>query len=150
MMLWDGLNSAKHCQVVVMGATNRPQDVDKAILRRMPAMFQIGLPSKLKRKDILTLILENETLNDDVDLGFVADMSEGFSGSDLRELCRGAAMFRVRELSYLLHNSFQGSRYSDLREITMSDFTSAIIKMKESKVQIAGRLMLPFETEALD
>lgn len=150
MMLWDGLCSSKHCQVVVMGATNRPQDVDKAILRRMPAMFQIGLPQKQKRKDILTLILANESLHETVDLEYVANMSEGFSGSDLRELCRCAAMYRVRELSYLLHNSFQGSRYNDLREITMEDFTLAIRKMKEAKVHTSGRFALPFESEGLD
>lgn len=44
MSLWDGLITDADCQVVVMGATNRPKDVDKAILRRMPAMFHIGLP----------------------------------------------------------------------------------------------------------
>ena len=44
MSLWDGLITDPDCQVIVMGATNRPQDVDRAILRRMPAMFHIGLP----------------------------------------------------------------------------------------------------------
>jgi SpoVK/Ycf46/Vps4 family AAA+-type ATPase len=149
MMLWDGLCSSKQCQVVVMGATNRPRDVDKAILRRMPAMFQIGLPPKAQRKDILSLILQREVLGDNFDMDYVANMTEGFSGSDLRELCRGAAMFRVRELSYLLHNSFQGSRYNDLREITMEDFASAILKMKKSKMHISSN-NLPFETEGLD
>ncbi|PRD32367.1 UNVERIFIED_CONTAM: atad1 [Trichonephila clavipes] len=44
MSLWDGLITDPDCQVIVMGATNRPQDVDRAILRRMPSMFHIGLP----------------------------------------------------------------------------------------------------------
>lgn len=44
MSMWDGLITDNKCCVVVMGATNRPQDVDKAILRRMPASFYIGLP----------------------------------------------------------------------------------------------------------
>lgn len=44
MSLWDGLITDTNCQVIVMGATNRPQDVDRAILRRMPSMFHIGLP----------------------------------------------------------------------------------------------------------
>lgn len=47
MSLWDGLITDAGCQVIVMGATNRPQDVDRAILRRMPAMFHIGLPVRI-------------------------------------------------------------------------------------------------------
>ena len=44
MSFWDGLMTDPDCRVMVMGATNRPQDVDAAILRRMPSMFQIGFP----------------------------------------------------------------------------------------------------------
>jgi SpoVK/Ycf46/Vps4 family AAA+-type ATPase len=141
MMLWDGLSSAKHCQVVVMGATNRPHDVDKAILRRMPAMFQVGLPGKEKRKEILSLVLSRELLNPDIDLEHISNMTEGFSGSDLKELCRGAAMYRVREITpQIIENQAMGMSnaivFSGLRPITMSDFTSAVRKMKESKVLI--------------
>ena len=44
MSLWDGLITDPHCQVIIMGATNRPQDVDAAIIRRMPCTFKIGMP----------------------------------------------------------------------------------------------------------
>jgi len=44
MSLWDGLITDPNCVVIVMGATNRPRDLDQAILRRMPSMFHIGLP----------------------------------------------------------------------------------------------------------
>lgn len=44
MSLWDGLITDPSCIVIIMGATNRPQDLDRAILRRMPATFHIGLP----------------------------------------------------------------------------------------------------------
>jgi len=44
MSLWDGLGTDPDCIVIVMGATNRPEDIDKAILRRMPATFHIKLP----------------------------------------------------------------------------------------------------------
>ena len=44
MSFWDGLMTDPECKVMVMGATNRPQDVDAAILRRMPSMFHIGVP----------------------------------------------------------------------------------------------------------
>ena len=44
MTLWDGLASDPNSMVVVMGATNRAQDVDRAILRRLPSTFHIALP----------------------------------------------------------------------------------------------------------
>ena len=150
MILWDGLISAKHCQVIVMGATNRPQDVDKAILRRMPAMFQINLPNKDKRKAIIDLVLEKEDLNENVSLDTVANITEGFSGSDLKELCRTAAMFRVKEFSTHFLNSMPESIVvekedlmtanfiSSLRDINMEDFLSAVHKMKESKVMLVS------------
>lgn len=50
MSLWDGLITNPDCTVIVMGATNRPQDLDRAILRRMPATFHIGLPVSFLRK----------------------------------------------------------------------------------------------------
>ena len=44
MTLWDGLTSNENNRILIIGATNRPQDVDSAILRRMPALFNIGMP----------------------------------------------------------------------------------------------------------
>ena len=45
MTLWDGLATSKvENRILIIGATNRPEDVDSAILRRMPQMFYIGLP----------------------------------------------------------------------------------------------------------
>ncbi|XP_041793205.1 outer mitochondrial transmembrane helix translocase isoform X1 [Chelmon rostratus] len=60
MSLWDGLDTSSTTQVMVMGATNRPQDVDPAILRRMPTTFHVGLPNTRQRQDILRLILAGE------------------------------------------------------------------------------------------
>lgn len=60
MMLWDGLNTENGSTVIVMGATNRPGDLDKAILRRMPAQFHVALPNEEQRLKILKLILQDE------------------------------------------------------------------------------------------
>lgn len=61
MQLWDGLETRPQGQapVVVMGATNRPKDVDRAILRRMPSTFHIGFPTAQQRMSILKKILVN-------------------------------------------------------------------------------------------
>ena len=147
MMLWDGISSSKRCSVVVMGATNRPQDVDKAILRRMPAMFQIGLPKKEKRQSILDLVLFRERM-EGVSTEDIAEQTEGFSGSDLKELCRNAAMIRVRELRSRVLANDTTLKPSDLRPISGEDFVHAVRKMKESKVLAAGRFA--FSDEGLD
>ncbi|KAI4790249.1 hypothetical protein KUCAC02_034745 [Chaenocephalus aceratus] len=97
MSLWDGLDTDTHCQVIIMGATNRPQDLDSAILRRMPTRFHINQPSNQQREQILKLILEDESVDLSVDLCGVAKETEGFSGSDLREMCRDAALLCVRD-----------------------------------------------------
>uniref|UniRef100_A0A8C7Z5H8 Outer mitochondrial transmembrane helix translocase n=1 Tax=Oryzias sinensis TaxID=183150 RepID=A0A8C7Z5H8_9TELE len=60
MSLWDGLDTDHYCQVIIMGATNRPQDLDSAILRRMPTRFHINQPSAKQREKILELILQDE------------------------------------------------------------------------------------------
>lgn len=139
MMLWDGISSSKRCQVVVMGATNRPIDVDKAILRRMPAMFKIDFPRKSERIALLQLILRNDRIANDVSLDHIADQTDNFSGSDLRELCRNAAMIRVRELrDRVLANDCTLSA-ADLRGISAQDFENALSKMKVSKRLATGR-----------
>lgn len=79
-----------------MGATNRPTDLDRAILRRMPAQFHVALPDEEQRLKILKLILENEKVSKNVNFIQLAKTTNSFSGSDLRELCRNASVYRIR------------------------------------------------------
>ncbi|XP_057598694.1 outer mitochondrial transmembrane helix translocase-like [Hippopotamus amphibius kiboko] len=97
MSLWDGLDTDHSCQVIVMGATTRPQDLDSAIMRIMPTRFHINQPALKQREAILKLILKNENVDRHVDLLEVAQETDGFSGSDLKEMCRDAALLCVRE-----------------------------------------------------
>ncbi|XP_048407033.1 outer mitochondrial transmembrane helix translocase isoform X3 [Stegostoma tigrinum] len=132
MSLWDGLDTDFSCQVIVMGATNRPQDLDSAILRRMPTRFHIGQPNTDQRKSILNLILRNEEVDRYLDLNEIARETEGFSGSDLKELCRDAAMFCVRD--YVHGSDEEESSNGDrLRPIKQQDLKRAIMKMRKSK-----------------
>ncbi|KAI0561296.1 AAA+ ATPase [Gracilaria domingensis] len=98
MQLWDGLTTDdRYNQVVVLGATNRPYDVDPAILRRMPRPFEVSLPNEAERLEILTKVLQGVTLEEGFSFSSVARVTEGYSGSDLKELCRAAMMHPLRE-----------------------------------------------------
>jgi SpoVK/Ycf46/Vps4 family AAA+-type ATPase len=102
MTHWDGLvssNSAgKPQRICIMGATNRIQDIDEAILRRMPKKFPVPLPSAGQRAGIFKLILKDTKLDTDhLDLDFLIRVSAGLSGSDIKEACRDAAMVPMRE-----------------------------------------------------
>ncbi|CUM64077.1 uncharacterized protein PRCAT00001666001 [Priceomyces carsonii] len=96
MTLWDGLKS--NGQIMVMGATNRKDDIDDAFLRRMPKMFSVGKPDASQRRSILTKILKGAKLDsEDFSIDVLVSNTKGMSGSDLRELCREAAILPVRE-----------------------------------------------------
>ncbi|KAK2845318.1 hypothetical protein Q7C36_010172 [Tachysurus vachellii] len=145
MSLWDGLETGPDTQVMVMGATNRPQDVDIAIRRRMPTAFYVRLPDKAQRKEILHLILSGEHLSTAVNLMEIAEQTEGFSGSDLREVCRDAALYRVRDFirkQQMKQITQQLRLHQDedetedrlcLRPITQLDLLFGLDKMNESK-----------------
>lgn len=96
MSLWDGFSGTDDA-VIVMGATNRPNDVDTAILRRMPSRFFIQLPDECARAKILETILRNEYIENNIDYEKVAKQTKGFSGSDLKEVCRISALSRLQE-----------------------------------------------------
>ncbi|KAI4118425.1 MAG: hypothetical protein LQ345_001538 [Seirophora villosa] len=103
MTLWDGLTSANSSgesqRILVLGATNRIQDIDEAILRRMPKKFSVSLPSAPQRLRILGLVLKDTRIDkNDFDLGYLVRVMAGMSGSDIKEACRDAAMGPVREL----------------------------------------------------
>ena len=103
MTHWDGLSSAnvqgEPQRILILGATNRYHDIDDAILRRMPKKFPVSLPSEVQRQRILKLVLKDTKIDQSqFDIGYLARVMAGFSGSDIKEACRDAAMVPVREV----------------------------------------------------
>jgi len=98
MVHWDGLRTKDKERVLVLAATNRPFDLDEAVIRRFPRRFMVNLPDASSREKILKLILSKEELAEDVDLATLASMTDGYSGSDLKNLCIAAAHRPIREL----------------------------------------------------
>lgn len=87
----------ENARVMVLAATNRPSELDEAILRRFTQTFEIGLPDRSERAKILKVILKGENVDETIDYDYIATLCEGFSGSDILELCKQAAYFPVRE-----------------------------------------------------
>ncbi|KAJ3641295.1 hypothetical protein Zmor_027807 [Zophobas morio] len=136
MMLWDGLLSEEDGGVIVMGATNRPFDVDEAILRRMPTKLEVSKPDFAKRKAILELFLDGEVLVD-VDLDKLAERTDGSSGSDLKELCRRGVSAPIREaegtvLGFVEKGDEEGLEefLGSLRRVEFDDFETALKSME--------------------
>ena len=80
----DGLRSNSQDRVIVIGATNRPFDLDDAVLRRLPRRLLVDLPGERERKEILRILLKEENVAEGVDLGDIAKRTGDFSGSDLK------------------------------------------------------------------
>ncbi|CAN6361221.1 unnamed protein product [Urochloa humidicola] len=98
MVNWDGMRTKEQERVLVLGATNRPYDLDDAVIRRFPRKIMVSLPDASNREKILKVLLCNETLAPDVDLESVANNTEGYSGSDLKNLCVTAAHCPLRDI----------------------------------------------------
>ncbi|KAL7482823.1 hypothetical protein ACHAW6_008484 [Cyclotella cf. meneghiniana] len=105
LQLWDGIRH-NHLQggatpssstVLVIGATNRPFDVDPAFLRRMPRRIFIGLPDYEARVAVLTNMLRYVPLETSFDIELVAKNTAGYSPSDIREVLQAAALYPLRE-----------------------------------------------------
>eukprot|EP01125_Pyxidicula_operculata_P011994 TRINITY_DN3934_c0_g1_i1.p1 TRINITY_DN3934_c0_g1~~TRINITY_DN3934_c0_g1_i1.p1 ORF type:complete len:1193 (-),score=351.43 TRINITY_DN3934_c0_g1_i1:488-3868(-) len=97
MMMWDGLKTRQNERVLVLAATNRPFDLDDAVLRRLPRRLLVDLPDVDNRSKILKVVLKDEEVDNTIDLSELAKMTEGYSGSDLHNLCVAAAYQPIRE-----------------------------------------------------
>ena len=98
LTLMDGLKSRG--QVVVIGATNRPDSLDQALRRpgRFDREIEIGVPDQEERKEILEIHTRNMPLEEGIDLTKLANSTHGFVGADLESLCKEAAMRVVRRI----------------------------------------------------
>ncbi|XP_011652077.1 uncharacterized protein LOC101214766 isoform X2 [Cucumis sativus] len=98
MVNWDGLRTKDTERVLVLAATNRPFDLDEAVIRRLPRRLMVNLPDAPNRAKILKVILAKEDLSPEFDFDSVASMTDGYSGSDLKNLCVAAAHRPIKEI----------------------------------------------------
>nr|XP_043617671.1 outer mitochondrial transmembrane helix translocase [Erigeron canadensis] len=131
MALWDGFTTDQNARVMVLAATNRPSELDEAILRRLPQAFEIGIPDRRERAAILKVILKGERVEDNIDLDPIAAMCEGYTGSDLLELCKQAAYFPIRDL---LENEKKGISSDGPRPLSQADLEKVVVTSKKTRV----------------
>lgn len=98
----DGTNVSDNEGMLVVGATNRPQELDDAARRRMTKRLYIPLPEKVARKNMIEHLVStvSNSLSQD-DLETLAVRTDGYSGSDIKALCQDAALGPIRKLQRL-------------------------------------------------
>merc|ERR1712150_94295 len=148
MSEWDGLNSGTNGngesgsnRVVVIGSTNRPFDLDEAVLRRFPRRILVDLPDLDTRKEILEVTLAENRVDPAVNFTRIAERLEGYTGSDIKEVCREAVVQISHEQAQIADQGALGPQRSGvadvtslqrLRPVTMDDFEKSLGKLKKS------------------
>ncbi|KAE8601504.1 hypothetical protein XENTR_v10013695 [Xenopus tropicalis] len=125
---FDGVQSGGDDRVLVMGATNRPQELDDAVLRRFTKRVYVSLPNEETRLLLLKNLLSKQgnPLNEK-ELTQLSRLTEGYSGSDITALAKDAALGPIRELK---PEQVKNMAASEMRNIKYSDFLSSLKKIK--------------------
>ncbi|MBA0558720.1 hypothetical protein Golob_015725 [Gossypium lobatum] len=121
----------QNARVMVLAATNRPSELDEAILRRLPQAFEIGLPDRRERVEILKVILKGENIEESINFDYIASLCEGYTGSDILELCKKAAYFPIRDL---LDEEKKGKSSGDPRPLSQADLERVLATSKKTGV----------------
>ena len=144
LALMDGMS--ERGQVIVLGATNRPESLDPALRRpgRFDREIEIGVPNAEGRLEILQIHTRGMPLSEDIDLQELASELHGYTGADIKALCREAAMKALRR--YLPEIDLEGDKISpEVLEgmvITNRDFKEGMKEiiptaMREFYVEVA-------------
>jgi SpoVK/Ycf46/Vps4 family AAA+-type ATPase len=116
--------------VIVIGATNRPADLDNGVLRRLERRVYVPLPDLPTRRALLSVVLATQATSlTDADLDAIARASAGYSGSDIASLCKEAAMRPIRELK---PEQLATVVAASLRPLARTDFEKAAGVVKAS------------------
>lgn len=123
----DGLNSFNE-NIFLLGCTNLPWNLDAAILRRFEKRLLVTLPNKEDRRKLLKYYIPKENNLCDQDFDYLATLTENFSGCDIKNLCKEAAMYSIREKISEL--KIRNKNYEELRAVTFMDIEHAFTKIK--------------------
>jgi SpoVK/Ycf46/Vps4 family AAA+-type ATPase len=126
----DGIvDKGKNLHVYVIGATNKPWDLDWAFIRRFQKRILVPLPDHHTRLMMFKLYSTNLQLAQDVDLHELARLSEGFSGSDIRDVAQSAQLKLIGEF---FETGMANDKKAKPRPLTMDDFRQILEERKPS------------------
>ena len=126
----DGLTADNKSPFVIV-ASNRPQDLDEAFLRRLPQKVLFKLPAADERKSIVQLHVKPEDLDDSISIEDIVSKTKGYSGSDLNNLCQSAAWIWMRE-QLPTGQKAEETVISKPLKLTKAHFTKALEQIKAS------------------
>ncbi|XHH10178.1 MAG: AAA family ATPase [Candidatus Bathyarchaeia archaeon] len=126
----DGItDKGKNLHIYVIGATNKPWDLDWAFIRRFQKRILVPLPDSSTRLNMMKHYSSNLTVSSDVDLPELARLAEGFSGSDIRDVCQSAQLSLIGEF---FESGKAADRAAKPRPLTMADFRQILEERKPS------------------
>ncbi|VVC30330.1 ATPase, AAA-type, core,ATPase, AAA-type, conserved site,Vps4 oligomerisation, C-terminal,P-loop [Cinara cedri] len=134
----DGLNSASNEEnspsIMVLAATNHPWDIDDAFRRRFEKRIYLPLPNDESRITLLKLCLEGVNLDDSFDFRYVANKLRGYTGSDIANVCRDAAMMGMRrKIVGQTPDQIKNIKRADIDlPVTVQDFNEAIERCRKT------------------
>ncbi|KAF7710532.1 fidgetin-like protein 1 [Silurus meridionalis] len=126
----DGAATSSEDRILVVGATNRPQEIDEAARRRLAKRLYIPLPEAAARQQIVTNLISREKSQLGTDeLEEVVSSTEGFSGADMTQLCREAALGPIRSIQL---SDIATITPEQVRPILYCDFKEALKTVRPS------------------
>jgi SpoVK/Ycf46/Vps4 family AAA+-type ATPase len=137
------LDKKRRNHVYVIGATNKPWVLDEPFIRRFQKRIYVPLPNAEARREMFNIYTENLSIAPDVIPETIVEKTEGYSGSDLRDIFQNAQTRVVREVFESGHSKNQ----EDTRPISMEDFRETLKKRKPSvSTQMLGMYDKWFDT----
>lgn len=126
----DGAATESDDRILVIGATNRPQEIDEAARRRFVKRLYIPLPELVARQHIVARLMTQQfCLLEEADIATIGRRTEGYSGADMASLCREAALGPIRSIPF---EQIETISPEQVPPITMKDFEAAVLHVRPS------------------
>ncbi|CAL1270402.1 unnamed protein product [Larinioides sclopetarius] len=133
LVQFDGTKTSSEERVLVVGATNRPHELDEAARRRFVKRLYVPLPEEAARRQIIEKLLKaHEHELSENDLQRICDETKGYSGSDVTHLCKEAAMGPIRCIG---PENIKTVSLDQVRPINLNDFLDALKQVRASVAQ---------------